>query len=144
MEIKNQIQRKWFDRGYAHLLIYAEKHPGLDISEKYQAPDAFALGQWISEIRKQWNEGKLETGYAKKLMEIGLAKDREQQAWESMYRQTSIYIAENKGDGLKISDQNEEGIMVGAWLDRQMRIYPRLSEEQKKKVKRLNKMVKSK
>ncbi len=141
MEINNQIQRKWFDRGYAHLLIYAEKHPELDISEKYQAPDGFELGQWISEIRKQWNEGELESEYVKKLMEIGLAKDRGQQAWESMYRQTDIYIADHKGNKPKVSEQNEDGIMVGAWLDRQIRIYSRLSEEQKNKLKKISRMA---
>ncbi len=139
MEMKNLMLRKWFDRGYAHLLIYTEKHPELDISEEYKAPDGFALGQWISEIRRLWNGGKLESRYVKKLKQIGLAKDREQQPWEAMYRLTSIYIAEHKGSKPNVRDQNEDGIMIGAWLDRQRRMYLRLSEEQKEKLTKMGK-----
>ncbi len=128
------MTRKQFDQGYARLWLYMRKNPGFDIQEGCKTPDGYLLGEWIREVREDWQRGDLLPEYIEKLETVGLSKYREQQSWESMYRLARIYVSQNDKERMNITDRDSDGAMIGAWIDRQKRLYRLLSDYQKRKL----------
>ncbi len=137
MELQVQIPKIWFDHGYALLISYLRDHPGLSIEGDYKAADGFLLGIWITEIRFLWKEGFLTYEQIRKLETIGFSKDPEDQSWESMYRLLRNRIMEKGDVPQELQYKTEDGVMLGAWKDRQERLFLSLPEEKREKLRKL-------
>lgn len=126
-----KTSHRWFCRGYAELVLYLSDHPGLGIPSDYRAPDGFLLGEFVEEVRFLWKDNMLSPDEVQKLKQIGLSPDEKDQGWYSMYRIAKLYYQE-KGELPKdVSMKTYDGVFIGAWLDRQKRLYEQQSEEKK-------------
>lgn len=139
MEIKDyyhsiQENNRYFNQGYIHLLHLIRNQPQLMTEEDYLTEDGFALGQWMKEIRKQWDARELNIRQIAKLEAIGFAKLEIYQNWESMYRLVYDYFIVNGNAKINRFYRNDEGIMLGAWLDKQMHFFSGLTKEQQEKL----------
>ena len=137
MEYQLQIPKTWFDHGYALLLIYLRDHPGLPMDEGYEAMDGFPLGEWMEQVRILWNEDILSDKQIEKLEIIGFSKDAESQRWESMYRLLRDRMKKAGDIPVELLYKTEEGVMLGAWKDRQERLFHSLSKEKQEKLQKL-------
>ena len=63
-----EVQDNW-TIGYESLVRYKAKNKHLNISQKYQFDD-FKLGMWVSKIRTQYKEKKLDPASWKSLNKI--------------------------------------------------------------------------
>ncbi len=131
-----QIPKTWFNRGYSQMLMYLRDHPGLTIPEDYETPDGMSLNLWIDMIRNLWTEGYLEEKHINKLMSVGLSQIEEEQSWESMYRLARLYFEVNRCYPGR-EEVSEEGSLLGAWVDRQKRLFPTLQQEKQEKLKQI-------
>ena len=139
MEIKDyyhslQEKNRYFNQGYIHLLHLIRNQPQLMTEEDYLTEDGFALGQWMKEIRKQWDAGELNKRQIAKLEAIGFAKLEICQNWEAMYRLVYDYFIVNGNAKINRFYRNDEGIMLGAWLDKQVHFFSGLTKEQQEKL----------
>ena len=129
--------KAWFNRGYAQLLMYLSRHVGLDLEPDYISPDGFELGKWIIEIRKLWLEGSLTKKQEYQVEQIGLAMKETTQDWESVFRYARNYYLDNTVLPTGKYYRTDEGVILGAWIDRQKRFGILLSDEQKEKLKEI-------
>ena len=111
-----------FDKGCAELLMYLTRHIEIDISEDYVAADGFCLGTWIRDVRMEWIEGNLSEKEVEKLHRLGLAKVMDEQTWESMYRLAGEYYDRHGNCDVPINYRTEDGMLLGAWVDKQRRL----------------------
>ena len=132
---RNNIERSYFNRGYSKVLIYLNDHSGIDFPDDYVTPDGFELGRWLTEIRRLWRCRKLSREYVSRLQVIGICKDPKLQGWEEMYFYASYYHKVHGNIDIDISYRTEDGVLLGAWIDRQRRLKEELSKEQRKKLK---------
>lgn len=114
--------------------MYLRNHPGLDISDDLVLADGFELGQWVSQIREMWKDDVLETKYILKLEAIGFASTSEIQNWESMYWYAKDYYIENGDMHIGRNFKTKDGILLGAWIQRQKQFHFLLSDYQKEKL----------
>ncbi len=137
MELQIQIPKAWFDHGYALLLIYLRDHPGMPMDDDYKAMDGFLLGDWMNEVRIMWTEGNLSCKQICKLETIGFSKNKEDQSWESMYRLLQNAMRETEQIPVDFLYKTDEGVMLGAWKDRQQRLFHSLTKEKQEKLRKL-------
>ncbi len=135
--MKIKVPKTWFDRGYAKLLIYLRDHPGLPIKNDYISEDGFHLGDWMAETRSLWQSGYLTEQQERMLEEIGFSKAEDSQSWESMYRLLRNSMKTHIEDPIELSYRTEEGVMLGAWMDRQQRLFMSLAQEKRYKLQEL-------
>lgn len=133
-----QIDRQWFNHGYARVFMYLNSHVGIDIEKDFQSSDGYMLGEWISEVRRLWNENLLTKKQIYQLEQIGLSKREETQDWESIYRYARNYYMDHSVLPTGRSYRTEDGVILGAWLDRQRRFGYLLTEEQKEKLREIS------
>lgn len=132
-----QYFNKYFNRGCAELTMYFTRHDFLEIEEEYICPDDFCLGKWIREVREAWDNNELTVKQIRKLEMLGLAKNPNEQTWEEMYKMAARYYDENRNKGsanetigeddentsaIPMNYKTEEGILLGAWADRQKKL----------------------
>ena len=120
-----------FIKGYSELLVYVSRHNYIDFDDEYCAADGF------ENVRLLWKDGSLQTSYIDKLIRIGIAKAPSQQAWEMMYFYARNYYEIYGNMNMPRTYRTVDGIMLGAWIDRQKHIWQTLSEFQQKKLKNI-------
>lgn len=100
----------------------------------YISDDGFALGRWIYDIRKHWENNEL-TEKQKYLLEtVGVSRDGNNQNWETMYCIAKNYYLSYGTLPDDITYITPEGIVLGAWIDKQKRFGYLLRKEQKEKL----------
>lgn len=132
---KVTLPRKWFNRGYAQLIMYLRDHPGIDVSDHLVLGNGFELGQWVMQIRSMWQDNLLDTSYILKLEGLGLSPIQEYQSWESMYWYAKDYYIEYGNKAIERNYKTQDGILLGAWIHRQKQYAFLLTKEQKEKLK---------
>ncbi len=133
----NEMPRAYFNRGYALILMHLRDHPNVDISEDIVSSDGFPIGRWLKEVRVALQCNKLDEKRRIMLESLGISFDTEKQMWELMYVKAMDYFIRNGNIDIKLGYCTEEGVMLGAWIDRQKRYYVTLDEEQKDKLERI-------
>ena len=63
--------------------------------------------------------------------------EKKYQSWESMYLKAVDYYARTGNMNVPVGYCTEDGVLLGAWVDRQRRYYVTLQKEQKEKLKKL-------
>ena len=112
------IQFAW-DSGLIHLQEYKKDHGHVIVPQRYETPDGFKLGHWVSQQRRAKSKGKLKREQIAKLDEQGFVWDVIQFAWDSGL----IHLQEHKQDhGHVIVPQRYEtpdGFKLGHWVSQQ-------------------------
>lgn len=128
------VFKDWFNRGFSQLIVYLRDNVSADINVDYISDDGFALGRWIRDIRKHWENNEL-TEKQKYLLEtVGVSRDGNNQNWETMYCIAKNYYLSYGTLPEDITYITPEGVVLGAWIDRQKRFGYLLREEQKEKL----------
>ena len=135
--IVEEMPRAYFNRGYAKILMHLTNHPDLDIPEEMVTSDGFPLGGWLKEVREGLKCGRFDDKKKAMLDALGISCLEENQSWESMYLKAVDYYTRVGKLPEKTGYCTEEGVMLGAWLDRQKRYYVALNNEQQDKLRRL-------
>lgn len=137
-KMTNKIMpRAYFNRGYAEMLMYLREHPEADILEEMRMPDGFPLGKWLKETRDGIKYNRFSEKQLTMLKALGISCEKETQGWESMYLKAEDYYQRYGTLEIRHDYCNEDGIMLGAWLDRQKRYYPLLPKVQQEKLTKI-------
>lgn len=131
----SEVSKKWFNYGYAKLLMYLSQHVGLDIEADRKLSDGFEIGKWMQAVREYWQNGLLTQKQEYQLEQIGMSIDESMQSWESVYRYARNYYMDNAVLPNGRSYRTDDGVILGAWIDRQKRFGFMLADEQKEKLK---------
>lgn len=128
------MSKEWFNRGFANLLIYTRDHEDMNIEETYITGSGYELGKWVTDIRKYWQNGQLSSKQEYLLENTGLAITGEIQNWESVYCCAKNYYMKYGTLPGNITYHTNEGIMLGAWIEKQRSFGYMLSDDQKEKL----------
>ena len=131
-------EREEFNHGYARLLIYQREFVNMDVPKGYITPDGYSLWWWTVNVRRKWREGTLPAYQIERLEQIGFAKDKEQQNWEYMYHLVVEFRERNGNLLIPANYCTEDGVLLGAWLNRQKRFAYLLDETKRKKLAELD------
>lgn len=118
-----------------HLLIYLREHVSLDMQEDEKISDGFDLKLYVKIIRSLKNQGALTKKEIAMLSKLGLSWTEDEQSWESMYRYAKDYYDLYH----KLPERScvlDNGVFLGAWVDRQKRFYQSCTEEQQRKLRK--------
>jgi len=133
----NEMPRAYFNRGYALILMHLRDHPDVDILEDTMSSDGFPIGKWLKDVRQALKYDKLDEKRKIMVESLGISFDEKMQAWELMYVKALDYYVRNNVLDVKIDYCTEDGVMLGAWIDRQKKYYVTLNEIQKEKLKKI-------
>lgn len=128
------MKRSLFIEGYAQLMIYFCDHIDADISDEYVTDDGFELGKWLSKVRQLWEQGELNSKQVLMLHKVGLSSKQEKQAWETLYFYAKDYYIEHGNTDISRTYRTVDGLMLGAWIERQKINYAHLSVDQRQKL----------
>lgn len=131
---KVDMNRSRFIKGYAELTMYFCEHVGADVASDYVTVDGFELGKWLVEVRNQWRAGKLTQKQLSMLQRAGIAQSVKEQTWESLYFYAREYFNEHGNIDIPRSYRTVDGVMLGAWLERQKKRLELLTDEQSRKL----------
>ena len=124
------MDRAYFNRGIAHFLLYKTKNRSLDIPEGFVYADGVELFSFAEELRVKFRKDELLEEQIKRLREIGFSFEGSDQNWESLYKMVSDYVREY-GRMPQRDYKTKDGIMLGAWLYRQNKVFYSLSAYKK-------------
>ena len=128
MESKN---RSYFIQGIAQLMFYRTNHGNLDVEDDYITGDRFPLGEFVRIIRQEYKDDKLEPDQIRRLRDIGLAMDKGDQAWESMYSLAKNYVETHEGRLPKPMERTADDVLIGAWVRKQRATFFKMSDEKR-------------
>ena len=113
---------KYFSRGCAEMLMYLTRHEDIEIEDEYICSDDFCLGKWLDTVRERWQEDGLTAKQERRLSLLGISKDKSGQSWEAMFKRAAKYYDNNGNCDMPVGYRSEDGMLVGAWADRQKRL----------------------
>ena len=96
--------------------------------------DGFELGKWLSKVRQLWEQGELNSKQVLMLHKVGLSSKQEKQAWETLYFYAKDYYIEHGNTDISRTYRTVDGLMLGAWIERQKINYAHLSVDQRQKL----------
>lgn len=116
-------ERKEWDFWYAKAEEYYREHGDLLISKKCSS-DGYALGNWIGEQRREYQEGRLKKERCKKLESISMEWCvREHRTWEEWYLDALYYRKQHGNLNIPVEYKTEKGSALGSWVERQRENY---------------------
>ncbi len=131
------MPRVYFNRGYAQMLMYLRDHPEANVPEEQVLPDGFPLGRWLKEVRTGLKNNTFQAKQKTMLEALGISCEKKYQSWESMYLKAMDYYARTGDMNISVGYCTEDGVLLGAWVDRQRRCYATLQKEQREKLSKL-------
>jgi len=116
-------ERKEWDFWYQKAEEFYREHGNLLISKKCSA-DGYALGNWIGEQRRQYQEGRLKKERQEKLEAISMEWCvRERRTWEEWYLDAVYFKRQNGNLDIPFDYRTKEGNALGSWIERQRENY---------------------
>ena len=114
------LAEQW-ERSFALLEQYKGREGHCVVPRKYEE-DGAKLGEWITTQRQQYKKGKLDESYMQRLEAAGISWDPLADQWERTYALLEQY---NKREGHNNvpTTHEEDGVKLGAWLNRQRQLY---------------------
>ena len=131
------MPRAYFNRGYAEIMMHLTNHPDLNIPDEKVTSDGFPLGRWLKKVRTGLRQNAFDEKKVAMLEALGISCEKKYQSWESMYLKAVDYHARSGNLNMQVGYCTEDGVLLGAWIDRQRRYYAGLKEEQKEKLRKL-------
>lgn len=124
-----------WQRNYCAAVEYHRAHGDLHIPVDYVSQDGVALGKWRSNLRREYNAGRLSRERIRALEALGMVwTTRFEQQWETGYSHAQRYYEQNGDLNVSCSYKAEDGYPLGSWLHHQRGIKYRLTPEQVKKL----------
>lgn len=131
------MPRAHFKRGYAEIMMHLTNHPDLNIPDDKVTSNGFPLGKWLKEVRTGLKQNAFDTKKVVMLEALGISCEKKYQSWESMYLKAIDYYARTGDVNISVGYCTEDGVLLGAWVDRQRRCYATLPKEQREKLNKL-------
>ena len=127
----NAIQFAW-DSAFKHLQEYKLQHGHVLVPRKYQTPDGFKLGPWVTMQRVAKSKGRLRREQIAKLDEYGFVWNAIQFAWDSAFKHLREYKLQHGHVLVPRRYQTPDGFKLGPWVNMQRvaKSQGRLSREQ--------------
>ena len=97
--------------------------------------DGFDLGEWIAFYRNKWNQGKLDKRRQEMLKALGIERFPAEKQWNQMYHLAEEYYNQNGCMEVGYTYRTDDGILLGAWIDKQKKLKDKLPIEQQEKLK---------
>lgn len=111
---------------YSYAAAYYREHGDLEVPRRYQTPEGYSLGSWVSTQRKVYRGdmyGKLDEDRIRKLEEIGMVWESVRDlSWNRSYAEAEKYFAEHGDLRVPIDYVTADGLRLGAWVANQ-RLY---------------------
>ena len=136
---ENRLETAW-ERNYAYAEAYFKTYGNLLVPAKYETPDGFRLGAWISNLRQQRANSEkrnlLTPERIARLDAIGMEWDVISFKWETHYLAAVRYYQEHGNLMVPAKYETEDGFKLGAWITSQrmarmgVRSYRPLTEDQ--------------
>ena len=102
------------------LQAYYKEHGNLDIKARYETPDGFKLGRWISNLRAKVKTKGLDQILTKEQQEqlaaLGMIWDRNTEKWEEYFKAAEEYYRIHGNLEVMTKYITEDGIPLGRWL----------------------------
>lgn len=131
------MPRAYFNRGYAEIMMHLTNHPDLNIPGNKVTSNGFPLGKWLKEVRTGLKQNAFDARKTAMLEALGISCEKKYQSWESMYLKALDYYTRNRTIEVPVGYCTEDGVLLGAWIDRQRRYYEALQKGQKEKLNKL-------
>lgn len=131
------MPRAYFNRGYAEIMMHLTNHPDLNIPDDKVTSNGFPLGRWLNEVRTGLKQNAFDARKIAMLEALGISYDKKYQSWESMYLKAVDYYSRTGNMNVSVGYCTEDGVLLGAWVDRQCRCYAALQKEQREKLNKL-------
>ena len=125
----NRQDTRW-ELGFEHARDYYDRHGSLLVPPSFVCPDGFKLGDWVTNQREKYREGKLKDERRDRLDTIGMVWELPD-PWEVRFSLARQYYCEHGNLDVPY-DCVVSGVWLGRWLDEQ-----RLIREGRRKGKAL-------
>ena len=119
MEWRTRSEVLW-ENGYSHAETYFEKYGDLQVPYSYISSDGFKLGDWISNQREKYVEGRINPERIERLNQLHMLWEKPD-PWEARFRLAEKYYLEH-GDLEIPPSYTINGIWISKWLDEQRQI----------------------
>jgi hypothetical protein len=119
--------KKMAAHSYQHLQEYVAKHGDALVPKKHKTADGFGLGAWVLTQRKLLGGssydkiGRLESV-------SGWVWDVDQYRWDQAFKHLEHYEAAHKNCLVPAQYRTPDGFILGAWVAKQKKNKPNLSE----------------
>ncbi len=134
LEYENKIQ---FEHWMELLQQYKEENGDVLVGCPYVTKDGEHLGEWCSNMKSRYREGKLSKEVIRRLEDMGFCWGIHQKNWENGYEHAKAYYEENGNLEVEKRYRSPDGYALGQWLLFQRRVQSgkenverRLSQEQ--------------
>ncbi len=118
MEWENGSDRSW-NRGVNALKQYKDTFGTAYVQARYVTEDGYALGKWVSNIRRKQKNGTLTEEQMKTLESLGMVWDRHSSKWETNYLAAEKYFNEHGNLKVPYHFVSEDGLNLGVWVANQ-------------------------
>ncbi len=126
----NQIGMRWenkfvnlWEKGYDEAEKYFKNFGNLKVRDSYVSPSGFKLGNWISNQRESFKNGKITPQRKSRLDNLEMIwTSTWDTAWEERYSLAKVFYEQN--GHLEIpADYTPNGIWLNKWLGEQRKLY---------------------
>ncbi len=140
---ENVMALKW-TKAYNHAKEYFETYGNLDVEKHYVCDDGFKLGNWVVNMRNAYNNNSsgVTPERVELLNKIGMLWSKNNALWERNFAEAERYYRKNGHLQVPAAYVTENGIKLGAWINKlkrqitgDSRYGTKLTEEQ---IERLN------
>ena len=112
-----------WEQSFEYAKAYYAEHGDLFVPARYRTPDGFALGKWITNLRRGYAENKetslLNAERIVRLEKIGMVWDILAFKWEQHFSAAAAYYKEHGNLEVPVNYKTETGLALGVWIRNQ-------------------------
>lgn len=112
-----------WDQVYETLLIMYETEGAVNIREGMYDASGRNLYYWMAKQRKDYQRGHMPQRHIKKLQQIGVVLDPQNDAWEKYYERAVTYVHETGALDVPAWYETADGAALGKWISHQREAY---------------------
>ena len=109
-----------WNEALAGLQAYYSEHGNLDIKARYETPDGFKLGRWISNLRTKVRlkglDQALTAEQQQQLADLGMIWNRNTEKWEEYFEAAEKYCRTYGNLDVMVKYITEDGLPLGRWI----------------------------
>ena len=119
----NEIGMSWdvlsdqWERNYLEAAAYYREHGNLLVPGRYVTPGGIKLGNWIAHLRMNRKQGKLADDQIRRLNQIGMAWDADEERWRIGYEAALQYSREHGNLRVPATYKTKDGFRLGPWIN---------------------------
>ena len=114
-----------WEEGFARLLEYVESNDDACVPRDYKV-DGYSLGSWVGTQRKNYANGMLEVGRARRLSKLRgwvWVNKIHTSAWEEGFARLQEYVKSNGDARVPVKYTTADGYLLGSWVCNQRTNY---------------------